>query len=95
MGKFSPTGLASGKIPNNIGPLAELRIRVLSHKKENWVALSEVSLLSSTGIWNLEDLGPSDFCFIFCSSYEHSCCKSRTMIYLITIYKVLFCIYLS
>jgi len=45
VGKFTPTGLASGKISNSIGPLAELRIRVLSHKKENWVALSEIHIV--------------------------------------------------
>ena len=54
-----------------------------------------LNYLSSTGIWNLEDLGPSDLCFIVCSSFEHSCCHSRTMTYLITIYVVFFCIYLT
>ena len=43
VGKFTSTGLAAGRLPNDIGPLAEMRIRVLDHKNENWVALSEVS----------------------------------------------------
>ena len=51
--------------------------------------------MSSTGIWNLEDLRPSNLCFIVCSSFEHSCCNSRTMTYLITNFEVLFCTYLS
>ena len=42
VGKFSSTGLSSNRVPDNIGPIAELRIRVLEHKNENWVAVSEV-----------------------------------------------------
>ena len=44
VGKFTPIGLAAGTVPVNIGPLAELRIRVIGHKNENWVALSEVRI---------------------------------------------------
>eukprot|EP00795_Rhopilema_esculentum_P000954 gene954-10720_t len=42
VGRFSANGLAANKVPDNIGAIAELRIRVVDHKNENWVALSEV-----------------------------------------------------
>ena len=42
VGKFSSTGGAAGKMPVDIGLLAEMRIRVIDHKNENWVAFSEV-----------------------------------------------------
>ncbi len=46
VGTFSALGTAAGKVPAHIGPAAELRIRVVEHKNENWVALSEVMLVS-------------------------------------------------
>ena len=42
VGKFSQNGTAEGKVPENIGKVAEMRIRVITHKKENWVLLNEV-----------------------------------------------------
>eukprot|EP00794_Sanderia_malayensis_P007277 gene7277-8088_t len=44
VGSFSTIGVASGKIGSYIGPVAEIRIRVIQHKNENWVALSEIHI---------------------------------------------------
>ena len=51
--------------------------------------------VARAGVWNREELGPSDLYFIVCPGFIHSCYNSRTMIYLTTIYEVRFCIYLS
>lgn len=48
VGRFSPLGIASSKIPTSIGQIAELRIRVLQHQNENWVALSEIHIAEKT-----------------------------------------------
>ncbi|XP_065058863.1 alpha-1,3-mannosyl-glycoprotein 4-beta-N-acetylglucosaminyltransferase B-like isoform X2 [Rhopilema esculentum] len=45
VGRFSANGLAANKVPDNIGAIAELRIRVVDHKNENWVALSEIHIV--------------------------------------------------
>ena len=42
VGEFSLNGLADNEVPQEIGEVAEMRIRVLGHNSENWIILSEV-----------------------------------------------------
>lgn len=43
VGTFTPNGLAEGEVPEDIGKVTELRIRVLGHNSESWIILSEVT----------------------------------------------------
>ena len=42
VGEFNLNGLAEGVVPQAIGEVAEIRIRVLGHNSENWIIMSEV-----------------------------------------------------
>ena len=42
VGAFTPSGLAEGEVPRDIGKVTELRIRVLGHNSASWIILSEV-----------------------------------------------------
>lgn len=42
VGVFSPNGLAEGRVPQDIGKVSEMRIRVWGHNSESWIILSEV-----------------------------------------------------
>lgn len=42
VGVFSPNGLAEGHVPQDIGKVSEMRIRVWGHNSESWIILSEV-----------------------------------------------------
>ena len=42
VGTFTATGLAEGTVPQEIGKVVEMRIRVLGHNSESWIILSEV-----------------------------------------------------
>ena len=42
VGVFSPNGLAEGQVPQDIGKVSEMRIRVWGHNSESWIILSEV-----------------------------------------------------
>ena len=85
VGRFSANGLAANKVPDSIGAIAELRIRVIDHKNENWVALSEVScefiiffyrivsllgLFLFLGLLCCSDCGCSSRCLRFCFSVK-------------------------
>ena len=72
VGRFSANGLAANKVPDSIGAIAELRIRVIDHKNENWVALSEVS--REFIIFSTESFHCSD-CFCF-----SDCCVAQTVV---------------
>ena len=39
---FTATGLAEGTVPQEIGKVVEMRIRVLGHNSASWIILSEV-----------------------------------------------------
>ena len=84
----------SGLFSPNLIHQSSCRI-LTTYAKTRSILYDDWSIMSSTGVWNREDLGPSDLYFIVCSSFIHSCYNSSTMIYLITIYEVRFCIYLS
>lgn len=43
VGMFTSNGLAEGMVPEDIGKVVEMRIRVLGHASESWIILSEVS----------------------------------------------------
>lgn len=47
VGEFGLNGLADNEVPQEIGEVAEMRIRVLGHNSENWIILSEVQSLAS------------------------------------------------
>ena len=44
VGAFTGNGLAEGVVPQDIGKVVEMRIRVLSHSSENWIIISEVTM---------------------------------------------------
>ena len=44
VGEFTPSGLAEGEVPQAIGKVTEMRIRVLGHNNESWIILSEVTI---------------------------------------------------
>lgn len=43
VGTFTASGLAEGIVPQGIGKVVEMRIRVLGHNSESWIILSEVT----------------------------------------------------
>ena len=43
VGTFTLAGLADGTVPQEIGKIVEMRIRVLGHNSLNWIMLSEVT----------------------------------------------------
>ena len=45
VGEFTLSGLAEGEVPQEIGKVTEMRIRVLGHNSENWIILSEVIII--------------------------------------------------
>ena len=53
VGKFTATGLAEGTVPQGIGKVVEMRIRVLGHNSESWIILSEVRTKLATTLLNL------------------------------------------
>lgn len=46
VGVFSPNGLAEGQVPQNIGKVSEMRIRVWGHNSESWIILSEIHVIA-------------------------------------------------
>lgn len=44
VGMFTPAGLADGTVPEEIGKVVEMRVRVLGHNSLNWIMLSEVRI---------------------------------------------------
>lgn len=53
VGTFTNTGLAEGTLPEGIGKVVEMRIRVLGHNSESWIILSEVTTNLGTTPLNL------------------------------------------
>lgn len=53
VGTFTSTGLAEGTVPQGIGKVVEMRIRVLGHNSESWIILSEVTTTLCTIALNL------------------------------------------
>lgn len=48
VGTFTSTGLAEGTVPQGIGKVVEMRIRVFGHNSESWIILSEVTTTLGT-----------------------------------------------
>lgn len=46
VGTFTSTGLAEGTVPQGIGKVVEMRIRVLGHNSESWIILSEIHIVT-------------------------------------------------
>lgn len=46
VGEFGLNGLADNEVPQDIGEVAEMRIRVLGHNSENWIILSEIHIVA-------------------------------------------------
>lgn len=46
VGEFNLNGLAEGVVPQAIGEVAEIRIRVLGHNSENWIIMSEIHIIA-------------------------------------------------
>lgn len=46
VGEFGLNGLADNEVPQEIGEVAEMRIRVLGHNSENWIILSEIHIVA-------------------------------------------------
>ncbi|KAJ7376863.1 hypothetical protein OS493_032011 [Desmophyllum pertusum] len=46
VGAFTGNGLAEGVVPQDIGKVVEMRIRVLSHSSENWIIISEIHIVT-------------------------------------------------
>lgn len=53
VGTFTATGLAEGTVPQEIGKVVEMRIRVLGHNSASWIILSEVIPTLCTAPLNL------------------------------------------
>ncbi|PFX20788.1 Alpha-1,3-mannosyl-glycoprotein 4-beta-N-acetylglucosaminyltransferase B [Stylophora pistillata] len=45
VGTFTLAGLADGTVPQEIGKIVEMRIRVLGHNSLNWIMLSEIHIV--------------------------------------------------
>lgn len=45
VGMFTPAGLADGTVPEEIGKVVEMRVRVLGHNSLNWIMLSEIHIV--------------------------------------------------
>lgn len=46
VGEFGLNGLADNEVPQEIGEVTEMRIRVLGHNSENWIILSEIHIVA-------------------------------------------------